>query len=138
LDAECGSFFRSQVGFAEAVGELFEYVVVAESQPGLLQDPDAAAQIDLAPIVGLHGTAAIQLTGIGTSVMGEQGEIGRANVGADTRTYLTARELDQRRTATSQNQKQPALQIQKRPEKDESTFLNISRDSHPASQQALP
>ncbi|MBN3805575.1 type VI secretion system tip protein VgrG [Paraburkholderia sp. Ac-20336] len=69
----------------EAVGELFEYVVVAESQPGFLQNPADAAQIDLEPIIGLHGTVAIQLAGIGTSFMGEQGEIGRANVGADTR-----------------------------------------------------
>jgi|GEM_PF-3395273 len=93
----------------EAVGELFEYVVVAESQPGLLQNPADAAQIDLEPIVGLHGTVAIQLAGIGTSFTGQQGEIGRANVGADNlrsvmfiRRYLTQEELEQRRMAKSQ------------------------------------
>ncbi|MFT4064500.1 type VI secretion system Vgr family protein [Paraburkholderia sp.] len=69
----------------EAVGELFEYLVVAESQPDFLQNPVDAAQIDLEAIVGTHGTVAIELTGIGTFRPGQHGNTGRANIGADTR-----------------------------------------------------
>ncbi|VXB50286.1 Type VI secretion protein ImpA (fragment) [Burkholderia sp. 8Y] len=70
----------------EAVGELYEYVVVAEVEdPDLLLDPLDAAQVDLERIVGAIGTVAIELTGIGTFRAGQQGHSGYANIGADTR-----------------------------------------------------
>ncbi|HEX7935152.1 MAG TPA: type VI secretion system tip protein TssI/VgrG [Paraburkholderia sp.] len=69
----------------EAVGELFEYVVVAESQPDFLLNPADAAQIDLTQIVGTDGTVAIEITGIGTFRAGQPGDTGLANIGADVR-----------------------------------------------------
>jgi type VI secretion system secreted protein VgrG len=64
----------------EAVGELFEYVVVAESQPDFLLDPADAAQIDLEPIVGTHGTVAIEPAGIGADTRYISGEIVSARI----------------------------------------------------------
>jgi len=61
---------RSNSG-REAVGELFEYTVVAEvGNPDFLLDPDSAAQIDLERIVGRLGTVAIEIAGIGTYCAG--------------------------------------------------------------------
>ncbi|MFP3601174.1 type VI secretion system Vgr family protein [Paraburkholderia sp. SIMBA_053] len=69
----------------EAVGELFEYVVVAESQAALLLNATDATQIDLTQIVGTDGTVAIEISGIGTFIAGQPGDIGRSNIGADVR-----------------------------------------------------
>ncbi|MFM0330942.1 type VI secretion system Vgr family protein [Paraburkholderia strydomiana] len=69
----------------EAVGELFEYVVVAESQVALLLNATDATQIDLTQIVGTDGTVAIEISGIGTFIAGQPGDIGRSNIGADVR-----------------------------------------------------
>jgi type VI secretion system secreted protein VgrG len=70
----------------EAVGELFEYVILAAVEnPDFLQNPADAAQIDLEEIIGTRGTVAIQITGIGTYKAGQQGATARVNVGADTR-----------------------------------------------------
>ncbi|CAD6518332.1 hypothetical protein LMG28140_01076 [Paraburkholderia metrosideri] len=70
----------------EAVGELFEYVILAAVEnPDFLQNPADAAQIDLEEIIGTRGTVAIQITGIGTYKVGQQGATARVNVGADTR-----------------------------------------------------
>lgn len=70
----------------EAVGELFEYAVIAEVEnPDWLGDPRDAAQIDLAPIVNTPATIAIQFAGIGTYRPGEPGYTAYANIGADTR-----------------------------------------------------
>ncbi len=69
----------------EAVGELFEYVVVAESQTALLLNPTDATQIDLTQTVGTDGTVAIEISGIGTFIAGQPGDIGRSNIGADVR-----------------------------------------------------
>jgi type VI secretion system secreted protein VgrG len=75
----------------EAVGELFEYTVLAEVEnPDFLLNSADAAQIDLESIVGQHGTVAIEVTGIGTFRAGRQGTAGYANVGADTR-YISGR-----------------------------------------------
>jgi len=64
----------------EAVGELFEYVVVAESQPDFLLNPADAAQIDLEPIVGTHGTVAIEPAGVGADTRYINGEIVSARI----------------------------------------------------------
>ncbi|KDR35402.1 type VI secretion system Vgr family protein [Caballeronia grimmiae] len=75
----------------EAVGELFEYTVLAQvGRPDFLRNPTDAAQIDLQEIVGTNGTVAIEVTGIGTFRAGQQGATGSANVGADTR-YIGGR-----------------------------------------------
>src|SRR5438094_10256174 len=51
----------------EAVGELFEYCVLAQvERPDFLLESTDAAQIDLEKIVGTNGTVAIEVTGIGT------------------------------------------------------------------------
>ncbi|WP_250471203.1 type VI secretion system Vgr family protein [Caballeronia sp. GAFFF1] len=70
----------------EAVGQLYEYVVIAEVEDlDLLLDPLDAAQVDLEKIVGTSGTVAIEVTGIGTFRPGQRGYSGYANRGADTR-----------------------------------------------------
>ena len=75
----------------EAVGELFEYCVLAQvERPDFLLESTDAAQIDLEKIVGTNGTVAIEVTGIGTFRAGQQGATGSANVGADTR-YISGR-----------------------------------------------
>ncbi|MEZ2351662.1 type VI secretion system Vgr family protein [Caballeronia sp. RCC_10] len=75
----------------EAVGELFEYTVLAQvERPDFLRNPSDAAQVDLEEIVGTNGTVAIEVTGIGTFRAGQQGATGSANLGADTR-YISGR-----------------------------------------------
>ena len=70
----------------EAVGELFEYRVVAAVEcPDVLFDPTDAAQVDLESIISTRGTVAIEVTGTGTFRAGRKGDTGRANIGADTR-----------------------------------------------------
>ncbi|WP_244831578.1 type VI secretion system Vgr family protein [Caballeronia sp. TF1N1] len=70
----------------EAVGELFEYTVLAAVEnPDLLRNPADAAQVDLERIAGARGTVAVQIEGIGTYRAGQKGNTGLANLGADTR-----------------------------------------------------
>lgn len=73
----------------EAVGELFEYSVLAEVEDiDLLLNPANAAQIDLGKLLNKEGSVEIQVDGIGTFRPGQQGETGYANIGADIR-YLS-------------------------------------------------
>ncbi|MDR5748023.1 type VI secretion system tip protein TssI/VgrG [Caballeronia sp. LZ029] len=70
----------------EAVGELFEYTVLAEVEHlDALLRPSEAAQIDLQQVVGTHGIVALEIDGIGTFRAAQKGDTGRANIGADTR-----------------------------------------------------
>ncbi|MCO1373852.1 type VI secretion system tip protein VgrG [Burkholderia multivorans] len=70
---------------AEAIGELFEYVLELKTPDALAFSPSIAANVDLDALIGTEVTVSIQLEGRGHFIPGLAGGAGMGNIGAGMR-----------------------------------------------------